>query len=244
MTGSALVTTSPSSSIWRRRTPWVEGCDGPIESDIFSVSNSPCGVLGGGVGKWNIRRAWRSRRQAPGFGRRSVQLSSFARGSASRQVDLALRRRRTGRPSSGAAIAPVFGLGDDLRIRKRRLDAGEREILAQGEMRDSRPTSGCGAGRDGRRSGCRTCRRPRARASRPRARGRSTLGTSGAASSGAVSRDADVLVRRGGEDVVDDGEPRRGPDRPVDARDVDQHVEPVLVPAAPAGRPAGRPPAH
>src|SRR5690348_3569683 len=40
MTGSALVTTSPSSSNCRRSTPWVDGCDGPIESDIFSDSNS------------------------------------------------------------------------------------------------------------------------------------------------------------------------------------------------------------
>ena len=40
MTGSALRTISPSSSNWMRSTPWVDGCDGPMESDIFSGSNS------------------------------------------------------------------------------------------------------------------------------------------------------------------------------------------------------------
>src|SRR6476469_3690902 len=36
MCGVAIVTTSPSSSNSRRKTPWVAGCDGPILSTIFS----------------------------------------------------------------------------------------------------------------------------------------------------------------------------------------------------------------
>ena len=38
--GSAFVTISPSSSNWMRSTPCVDGCDGPMERDIFSGSNS------------------------------------------------------------------------------------------------------------------------------------------------------------------------------------------------------------
>src|SRR5207247_325666 len=41
MTGSALTISSPSSSRTIRRTPWVEGCCGPMLRIISSVRSSP-----------------------------------------------------------------------------------------------------------------------------------------------------------------------------------------------------------
>ena len=52
---------------------------------------------------------------------------------------------------------------------------------------------------------------------------------------GAVGRDADVLVRGRGEDVVDDREPRARVDAPVDRGHVGQHVEAVVGLERPQG---------
>src|SRR5579884_348052 len=124
---------SPSSSIWTRSTPWVDGCDGPIERDIFSVENS-CGAaaaLAALSGKeksvamtfGGLFRFFATLGPALvlglGFG---LAKAEFARRSDERAA-----HHRSG---------PDFRLGlrRHLDVGQFGLDAGEREFLAQREI--------------------------------------------------------------------------------------------------------------
>ena len=92
------------------------------------------------------------------------------------------------------------------------------------DSRSSRRAAGCGAGRCGRRRRCRTCRRPRARASWRRPR-RSRPWARAGVSRGRCTLRTNTCVVRVGEEVVDDLDARRRLLRVVDRGEAHQVVE-------------------